>query len=1137
MSDIDNKQLNINGTDSSENSLDWTDKLRYSKSFVAKLALSDESVKRYYAAIASKLLAYNRVRSRTRWNGVSFAEGRTVFARLTITGKTLCLYLAVEPSTVADSKYRAKDVSDVRKYEKTPSLFRIRSDGALNNALRLIDRIAAENGLVARENATEIYAKDFPPDSFDNLLTRGLIRLLKQNGGANAATVAENDDIDETDDNDGEVTATDSEEVATKTPAEEHVEADTDNDGIYPETVAAVNKLVGKFKSYEDILENIDSGDTSVSFSRKTMLRSIDEAWISAIESCLDALDTLVRNPTHYIAETEEVLPIEMTKKITGRSVVHLCQHTNYITTDGDDIIPKKMLNIFRDDSIQTYENRFLNTLLARLSMFVERRYDVAVRRGADETVDEINFTSTFDDGDNKGRVTINVQYMQDSAKTMRNPVVGTELWKRIQRIRMVVGEYMRSDFVVQMEHKYVNPPIMRTNAILKNKYFRQCLALWEFIESYDDAGYGLVVDQQAVDVDEQYCGQLAKAAAMQYMIFRHNAFGEYDEDGVLNRRTTADVKPRIVDKLPAFAPSEYDEEAAEERVDEGETDIELALRVALAADEKYVPPVVEAETKADYVEGEDESDDDITLEEDERWKGVGYTKTFNARLRLTTDEVKRYFVEIANKLTGYDKVKLRISNRFATFNCGRATLARINVTGKTLYFYVALPAEGLAEKYFVRDVSARKAVADTPSLLRVKSDRGLKYAQELVDALVAEYNLVPSKKPQKTYTVEEFARISFAELIEKGWIKLKNADGFTPPEREQTVEPTVTSDSNENYDETANDEVAADVAEDSDEDAVSDVRFGGVAYTKTFNARLRLTTDEVKRYYVEIVNKLAGYNKVKLRVSNRFATFNRGRTTLARINVTGKSLCFYVALPAEGLAEKYFVRDVSARKAVADTPSLLRVKSDRGLKYALELVDGLVVEYDLKPSKKQQILHTVDEFAYMSVDELIAAGWIRRKQTVTAIAQENETNPAYPDYATGADEARQSLTPEQMAEAAAGDLYHGSPKPVEQTATVAAEPVVVPVVAEDTADEQAENAENLVANSRAEQETLPDIVQVAPQSYDVPTDYGIDDSGEFIKDMSKSQEPDEPPTQKGFFSRLFGRYRRDKRNEKKKKQ
>ena len=125
MSDIDNKQLNINGTDSSENSLDWTDKLRYSKSFVAKLALSDESVKRYYAAIASKLLAYNRVRSRTRWNGVSFAEGRTVFARLTITGKTLCLYLAVEPLPMANIAPRTFPTSESTKKRLRFSVFAV----------------------------------------------------------------------------------------------------------------------------------------------------------------------------------------------------------------------------------------------------------------------------------------------------------------------------------------------------------------------------------------------------------------------------------------------------------------------------------------------------------------------------------------------------------------------------------------------------------------------------------------------------------------------------------------------------------------------------------------------------------------------------------------------------------------------------------------------------------------------------------------------------------------------------------------------------------------------------------------------------------------------------------------------------
>lgn len=44
------------------------------------------------------------------------------------------------------------------------------------------------------------------------------------------------------------------------------------------------------------------------------MLRCIDETWIKAVEESLPALDELIRNPSHFIAETEEILPIEMTK-------------------------------------------------------------------------------------------------------------------------------------------------------------------------------------------------------------------------------------------------------------------------------------------------------------------------------------------------------------------------------------------------------------------------------------------------------------------------------------------------------------------------------------------------------------------------------------------------------------------------------------------------------------------------------------------------------------------------------------------------------------------------------------------------------------------------------------------------------
>jgi len=103
----------------------------------------------------------------------------------------------------------------------------------------------------------------------------------------------------------------------------------------------------------------------------------------------------------------------------------------------------------------------------------------------------------------------------------------------------------LRSDFVAKMERRYVNPPILRTNAIVKNKYFRQCLALWDFIERYDDAGYGLVVEENALDVQNDYAEVLGKAAAMQYMMFMRNVSSDYLED-IVGSYVSPKLTPRL---------------------------------------------------------------------------------------------------------------------------------------------------------------------------------------------------------------------------------------------------------------------------------------------------------------------------------------------------------------------------------------------------------------------------------------------------------------------------------------------------------------------------------------------------------------------------------------------------------------
>ena len=64
-------------TDETSTSRDWVAKLRYSRSFTAKLVVSDLAVKEYYASVATALLSYERVRARVGWSGITFTRGRT----------------------------------------------------------------------------------------------------------------------------------------------------------------------------------------------------------------------------------------------------------------------------------------------------------------------------------------------------------------------------------------------------------------------------------------------------------------------------------------------------------------------------------------------------------------------------------------------------------------------------------------------------------------------------------------------------------------------------------------------------------------------------------------------------------------------------------------------------------------------------------------------------------------------------------------------------------------------------------------------------------------------------------------------------------------------------------------------------
>lgn len=145
------------------------------RSFMAKLIQSTEDKKQYYSEIKNELLSYRSVKARVSWNTESFNKGRTYLAKLAIRGKTLCLFLALDPAEFVDSKYFYTDVSDITRYSTVPFMIKIKSNRGVKHAKELIEIVAGRFELT-KKNGFEPVDYMMPHQDTRDLIAQGLIK-------------------------------------------------------------------------------------------------------------------------------------------------------------------------------------------------------------------------------------------------------------------------------------------------------------------------------------------------------------------------------------------------------------------------------------------------------------------------------------------------------------------------------------------------------------------------------------------------------------------------------------------------------------------------------------------------------------------------------------------------------------------------------------------------------------------------------------------------------------------------------------------------------------------------------------------------------------------------------------------------
>lgn len=318
-----------------------------------------------------------------------------------------------------------------------------------------------------------------------------------------------------------------------------------------------VSSLLGTMISdegYNYFAQILDSGKNEIAYYKKINHKEINTDWIEILEASVPSLDLIIRNPRKFIVQQDDIVPVSLARKISQESIKHLAQHTNLIEdVTEDSVVPNKILNVYKEETFEIYENRFIYTLINNCAIFINKRYEKIKDELKEGDIYKLKVSSEYATEKSNYRYDLsfsskNLELTDDEDKSSiyELDLNATET-ERIQRLHHIFNDFLSSEFAKQMKNTApVRPPITRTNVILKDPNFKKALMLWQFVESYRDVGYTIKVEEATAEISEDYREDLRRAMFVEYILFSH----QLQDKTSVTPGITSDYKPQFIKKI-----------------------------------------------------------------------------------------------------------------------------------------------------------------------------------------------------------------------------------------------------------------------------------------------------------------------------------------------------------------------------------------------------------------------------------------------------------------------------------------------------------------------------------------------------------------------------------------------------------
>lgn len=286
-----------------------------------------------------------------------------------------------------------------------------------------------------------------------------------------------------------------------------------------------VQERLKEDKFYNYFYNLLETGSNYCKFSNARLVKSIDKEWVTAIEEAMPSLHYVITHPRKFIEEDREVVNVAMARNITTESIRHLLQHSDLIDEYKEDgtVIPNRILNVYKEESLNIYENRFICTLVAELQYFVNKRFNLIFEASKDEVGTFFELQSRVDNYTEVIEYNLSVS-IREKQTDVNNETENTNIFGRIIKIHQQINMLAATEFIGMMRrYPAVSHPIVKTNAIGKNKDYKACHKLWNFIHSYARVGYKVNIVRQDPIISRQFEKDIYNTMIRDYVVLHDN--------------------------------------------------------------------------------------------------------------------------------------------------------------------------------------------------------------------------------------------------------------------------------------------------------------------------------------------------------------------------------------------------------------------------------------------------------------------------------------------------------------------------------------------------------------------------------------------------------------------------------------